>query len=432
MTSDLVRGVEAPDAGVDLRRVQRRVVASLLVVQTVFALVFAMTGPLISLIAERMTGSAGQAGFAQALLFCGGVLFSIPLAALSATRGRRAGIATGYLTGAAGSALVVISASLSSYPLLLVGAVAVGAALAAGFQARFGVTDLADADRIGRTMGLLSWSAIAGSVIGPPLSGGVEQLGGDRLAEFTAPFAAVGVGLAVAGTLVLVTLRPDPLLLARSLGREKVREKLDTRRALVESLRGPRIRQGIAVVVTVHATMISLMNMAPIHMSHGTTTLTAIGLVIGAHTAAMYIPGPLVGYLADRLGTFPLLVTSLGILVSSAVVLALSPEGDIVMVGIGLVLLGIGWSAGYLAGSVLITSAAEGQLRTMAQGASDFLVQLAAALGALSAGLMVAAFGYSGLSMAWCAILLALLVHLMMRRPASGPSPADGPGVSKG
>lgn len=349
---------------------------SILVVQAVFFLVFAMTGPLVSLIAERMTGSARGAGFAQALIFCGGVLVSIPLAALSAKRGRRAGIATGYLAGAAGSALVVVSATVSSYPLLLLGALGVGAALAAGLQARFAVTDLADADRIGRSMGILSWSAITGSVLGPPLAGGVEQLGAGSLAEFTAPFAAVAAGLAVAGLLVLVALRPDPLLLARSMGREPVRKRRNTRAALRASLRNPVIRRGIAVVVTVHTAMISLMNMAPIHLSHGAVTLTSIGLVIGAHSAAMYLPGPVVGYLSDRLGPYPLLVTGLGVMATAAFVLAMSPAGDTVMVGLGLTLLGVGWAAGYLAGSVLITSATEGQLRTMAQGASDFFVQL--------------------------------------------------------
>ena len=408
-----------------LRHIQRRVVVALLAVQAVFALVFAMTGPLISLIAERMTGSAGRAGFAQGLLFSGGVLFTLPLAALSIKRGRRVGIGIGYLMGALGSGLVVTSATVSSYPLLLAGAVATGAALAAGFQARFAVTDLADADRVGRTMGMLSWSSIAGSVLGPPLSGAVENIGAGRLAEYTAPFAAVGIGLAVAGVLVLATLRPDPLLVARSLGREKVRERRNTRAALAASLRDPRTRLGIAVVVTVHTTMISLMNMAPIHLTHGAATLTAIGLVIGVHTAAMYLPGPLVGYLADRFGPFPLLVASLGVLSASAVTLALSHEGDSVVVGIGLTLLGAGWSAGYLAGSVLIVSATEGKLRTMAQGAADFLVQLASASGALLAGVMAGAWGYDGLSVAWLTVVVALLVRVILRPPArTAASPA--------
>jgi MFS family permease len=407
-----------------LRRVQRRVVASILLVQALFAPVFAMTGPLIALIADRMTGTPSAAGLAQAVIFCGGVLFSLPLAGLSARWGRRAGIATGYLTGAGGAVLVVVSASVPSYPLLLLGALGVGAALSAAFQARFAVTDLADGDRIGRSMGILSWSAVAGSVLGPPLAGAVERLAPGRLAEFTAPFAAVAVGLAVAGLLVLVTLRPDPLLLARSLGREQVRERRNTRAGLRTSLRDPLVRRGIAVVVTVHTAMISLMNMAPIHLSDGAATLTAIGLVIGVHSAAMYLPGPLVGYLSDRFGPYRVLVASLGVMAAAAVVLAVSPADDIVLVGIGLVLLGLGWSAGYLTGSVLVTAATRGRLRTMAQGASDFFLQLAAGLGALLAGVTAAALGYGGLAVVWLAVIVALLVGILVRRPVV---PADEP-----
>lgn len=402
---ETVRGDES------LRTVQRRVIRSLLLVQAVFSLMFAMAGPLISLIAERLTGSAGKAGLAQAMIYCGAVLFSVPLASLSMDRGRRSGIAAGYLTGAAGAAAVVLGAVFSSYLLLLAGAVSLGAALAAGAQARYAATDLASADRLGRSMGVLSWSSIAAAVLGPALTGAFAGIGRGVLPEFSGPYVAIAAGLAISGVLVFVMLRPDPLLLARSLDREtKARPKFRTALAAVAG--DPPVRRAVLSLMIVHATMISLMNMASIHLDHGAATLATIGVVISVHTAAMFLPGPLVGYLSDRIGAHRMLLIGLALEVAAAITLAAAPAHDPFLVGLGLLLLGAGWSAGYLSGSVLLTASTRSGIRTLVQGAADFLVLLTSAGGALLAGVMVALWGYGGLSLFWGAVVAIVFVRI--------------------
>ncbi|AIG80379.1 Putative membrane protein [Amycolatopsis japonica] len=411
---ETVRGDES------LRTVQRRVIRSLLLVQAVFSLMFAMAGPLISLIAERLTGSAGKAGLAQAMIYCGAVLFSVPLASLSMDRGRRTGIAAGYLTGAAGAAAVVLGAVFSTYVLLLVGAVALGAALAAGAQARYAATDLASADRLGRSMGVLSWSSIAAAVLGPALTGAFAGIGRGVLPEFSGPYVAIAAGLAISGMLVFVTLRPDPLLLARSLDREtKARPKFRTALAAVAG--DPPVRRAVLSLMIVHATMISLMNMASIHLDHGAATLATIGVVISVHTAAMFLPGPLVGYLSDRIGAHRMLLIGLALEVAAAITLAATPAHDPFLVGLGLLLLGAGWSAGYLSGSVLLTASTRSGIRTLVQGAADFLVLLTSAGGALLAGVMVALWGYGGLSLFWGAVVAIVFVRIATAARRTSP-----------
>lgn len=417
--------------GTSVHAVQRRVIWSLIVVQAVIALVFAMTGPLLTLIAEQVTGSAGQAGLAQAMIYCGGVAFALPLAWLSVRFGRRAGIAGGYLGGALGCGLVVLGAVLRSYPVILAGSVLVGGAIAAGMQARFAATDLAAAGRLGRSMGVLSWSSIVGAVVGPALLGVLSGIGSGWLPEYTGPYLAISAGLAVSGVLVLVLLRPDPLLLAQRLHRQEHHHEARTERtprfrtALSAVVRLPAARRAVLALMVVHAAMISLMNMAAIHMSHGAATLGAIGLVIGVHTAAMFLPGPLVGWLIDRIGAHPLLLAGLALEAAAAVVLALAPMHDTTLVGLGLLLLGLGWSPGYLAGSVLLTASAEGPTRTLVQGASDLLVQLTAAGGALVAGVVVTSSGYGSLAAGWTLALLVLLVWLVRTRRVSATA-AEG------
>lgn len=416
--------IGSPDAlnltGDRLRAVQRRVVWSLVLVQTVFSVSFTMTGPLVALIAQNITGSAGKAGLAQAALYVGGVLATLPLAKLSLRRGRRMGVATGYLIGAAGAFLVVAAAQLGNYPLVLVGAATVGVSMGGGLQARFAVTDLAPRDGFGRAMGVLSWSSICGSVAGPAVIGLAGGLSAGWLPEFVAGYVVIAGGLAVSGLLVLVMMRPDPLLVALARNQAPSGPRATFRTALAGAMRIPAARHSILVLMLVHASMIALMNMAPVHLNHGPGSLGVIGLVISVHTAAMFLPGPLVGYLADRIGAQPLLLAGLGLEAAAAFLLMTVSPHDAVLVGAGLTLIGLGWAAGYLGGSVQLTASTEGENRTLAQGAADFMVQLTAAAGALSAGIIVAGWGYSGLAAIWCLLLVILLGHLVRHGKTGG------------
>ena len=70
------------------------------------------------------------------------------------------------------------------------------------------------------------------------------------------------------------------------------------------------------------------------------------------------------------------------------------------VVTIGLILLGLGWSASTVAGSSIVAATVTGVERVAVQGLSDSLMSLAGAGGGALAGVALAATGYSGLSMA--------------------------------
>ncbi len=168
--------------------------------------------------------------------------------------------------------------------------------------------------------------------------------------------------------------------------------------------------------------MVALMNMATLHMHHGGAPLPIIGVVLSMHTMAMFVPGTLVGYLADRYGAARVLVAGLLLQLLAAAVLYVAGPHDTGLVSLGLVLLGAGWSAGFIAGSALLVAATEEPQRLQAQGAADFLLQLTAACGALAAGTVVARLGYPGLAgLAGCALLAALCA--MFSGAASGAAP---------
>lgn len=88
--------------------------------------------------------------------------------------------------------------------------------------------------------------------------------------------------------------------------------------------------------------------------------------------------------------------------------------------GVGLTLLGLGWSAALVAGSTLLTDAVPVAARTAVQGVSDVAMNVGGAVGGLLAGLTVAGTSYAtlGVGPGLLAIpFLVVLVFTALRMP---------------
>jgi MFS family permease len=164
--------------------------------------------------------------------------------------------------------------------------------------------------------------------------------------------------------------------------------------------------------------MVGVMVMTPVHMGHGGgaegATLRVIGLVISVHVAGMYLFSPLVGLLADRAGRRATVAVAAVLLLAAAALAGTAPPGAAVQLGVGLLLLGLGWSCGLIAGSTLVTEAVPEDQRPTAQGATDLLMGLGAALAGVAGGPLLALGGY-GLVAAVSAALVAPLVVVWAR-----------------
>lgn len=416
-----MRDVAEPVSVPSTASVQRRTLGVLAFTQVVLSAVIALGAPVITLLAEDVTGSASLAGVSQACTVVGGVLTSVPLMRLSVRWGRRVGIATGYAAGALGAGLTVLGGVLESYPLLLAGPLLIGVAIAAGFQARFGAADLASPDHRARAIATVVWASSIGGVVGPlgfgPLDEAARAAG---LPEFTGPYVGVGAGLVLAALAAFLLLRPDPLLLARSLLGDRGEAAQPPLRQRLASLFANRAaRRSLAVLATVHAVMLAVMNMGSLHLHHGGASLRVVGLVISAHVAGMYLLSPVMGWLTDRFGAYLVAGGGLALLVLALVILQGTDGSTAAPVGAGLLLVGLGWSAGFVAGSALLTGSVPAPERPGAQGASDMLMQSAAAVAALVAGTVVNVWGYPGLTrLAAAPVLLVVLSLLWARRPA--------------
>jgi predicted MFS family arabinose efflux permease len=304
--------------------------------------------------------------------------------------------------------------------------VLLGGATAAGLAARFAATDLAAPHRRARALATVVWATTVGAVAGPNLGAPAQRLGTLLGLEPAAgPFLCCLLVFALAATLTVTGLRPDPLVLARApatgpdsgAGRPAVSARAALRAA-------PAARLGVAGIVLCHLIMVGLMSMTPVHMGHGGATLQLVGLVISLHVAGMYALAPVFGWLADRVGRRPVVLLGQGLLVA-ALVLSWLGAGSHALVTVSLVLLGLGWSASTVAGSALVAESVPPAEAPRLQGVSDLFMNLAGATGGALAGPVLAFAGFEGLS----AVLVVLVVLVVLAHTARPVAAASGAGV---
>ncbi|PWN02864.1 MFS transporter [Nocardioides silvaticus] len=399
------RVVPAVDAAV----VQRRTVRVLVLTQAVGALGITIGIATASLLARDLSGSEAMSGLAQTAQVLGAAVISFLLAAVMARRGRRVGLVTGYLLGAAGGGLAVLSGVVESMALLLLGAVLLGAGTSANSAARFAATDLADDSNRGRSLSLVVWATTIGAVLGPNLTGPAGAFADAvDIPELTGPFALGAFGMLAAALVAFLMLRPDPLLLAREHAQRvdvgHVAAGSSASRAWQAVRERPVLGFAIAGLALAHATMISVMVMTPLHMEHGGAELDVIGLVISVHVLGMFAFSPLVGMLADRLGRAVVLGSGGFVLVVALLLCASSPQGMSWQVTAGLFLLGVGWSLAMVSASTMVAEHAPLEVRTDVQGSSDLVMGLTAAAAGAVAGLVVDLAGYPMLALVTLAL----------------------------
>ena len=397
----------------DLALVQRRTVRVLVLGQAVGAIGITIGIATASLLARDLSGSESLAGLAQTAQVLGAAVASYLLARLMSRRGRRIGLATGYLIGGAGAVLAVVAGVVGSMLLLMAGAALLGSATAANSGARYAATDLAPESSRARALSTVVWATTIGAVVGPNLTGPSEAVSRALdIPVLTGPFAIGAAGMLLAALIVGVLLRPDPLLVALEVAGKPLVEPTGTSwsRARATVRERPVLGFAIAGLACAHAAMVGVMVMTPLHMEHGGAELNVIGIVISVHVAGMFAFSPFVGMLADKFGRERVLAAGGAILVASLLLCAWAPEGAHWQIFAGLFLLGVGWSFSMVAASTMIADHAPLEARTDIQGAADLVMGLTAAGAGALAGLVVDLAGYPVLSLVTLSLALAVTV----------------------
>ena len=122
-------------------REQARTVKVLASAQVLNGLGVAGTVAAGSLLVASITDSETLAGLAQTSSVLGAAALALPLAKLTSKGGRRLALSVGYVAGVVGSFFAILGGVNENLILMLLGTFFVGAASAAGYQARFAAID---------------------------------------------------------------------------------------------------------------------------------------------------------------------------------------------------------------------------------------------------------------------------------------------------
>lgn len=392
------------------QQVQRRIVSVLSITQVVGGLGNGAGIAISALVVKEVSGSSGWAGMAIVMLTLGAAAVTVPLAGVAVRAGRRPALTLGWVLGSAGAVLAVLGSELVSLPLVLLGLLLFGSGTAANLQSRFAATDRAVPSQVGLSLSLVVWATTIGAVAGPNLTGpGASVARQVGVPDLAGPLLFSIVAFALAGLMTFVFLRPDPLVRLE----DAVRAPSGVRAAV------PHVRGTTAVamyaIASSHAVMVAVMALTPVHMEDHGSSLQIIGLTISLHIAGMFALSPVMGWMSDRWGSPRTILLGQCTLIV-AVAVAGTSRGSDLQITIGLVLLGLGWSASVISGAAMLTRSVETSARPAVQGLNDLAMNMAGAFGGLLAGLVVAWQGYGTLTAAAGALTLPVIVLVLSGR----------------
>ncbi len=371
-----------------------------------------------ALLGAELADTEAAAGLPLGLLVIGQAAAAVLISRRTARVGRSRGLALGYVLGTAGAALVIFAASAGSLVAFLSGSVVLGAGNTAVFMTRYAAAEVGGEAMRGRALGAVFFATALGAVASPGLlgpSGEVARTVG--LPPLTGLYVVAILCFVVAALLHFGASNPRIPYLGRGAGLlGPSRGTRATRREVASGLKAPSARIAVTILAATNLVMVAVMAIAPVHLvAHG-HDLGLVGIVVGVHVAGMFVPSPISGWAADRIGATAVAGVGFLLIVGSGVAGILLDTGSALWMMVVLAMLGVGWNFGVVGGSALLAGSVPARLRPHVEGIGEVSMGLAAGTGAPIAGLIVALGGFAVLSLAGTIVAATAIVTLAFAR----------------
>jgi len=368
-----------------------------------------------AIVGQDLLGTPALAGAPSAAVVFGAAVGAIALSWIMARRGRRLGLTAGYALGIVGALIATAAVLVRSFPLLILGTFIIGFGNSSNNLSRYAAADLVAPNRRAVAIGLVVWGSTVGGIIGPwlaPIAG--DLAAGVGLPPLAGPFLVPVVFVTAAAALTFLFLRPDPFALAHE---TNIRQETDAPALPIrEILARPAVLAAIVALLAGQATMVLIMTMTPLHLTHNDHDLGIVGLVISGHIAGMFALAPISGWISQRIGNIRTIFLGTGVLVAASLLAALAPPERYEVLAVALFLLGWGWNLGFIAGSAMLSAGVELAARTRVQGLADAVIWTTSAVASLGSGVVVATAGFTTLGFIGAALVLAPVWLLLNRR----------------
>jgi MFS family permease len=365
-----------------------------------------------------VTGVDVLLGLAPAILLATAAVAAVFAGRAMDRLGRIPVLASGYLIGLAGAGLAALGSWADSTPALMVGLLCVGAANGTVFLTRTAGGDMYPPERRARGISFVLFGAVFGAILGPAVFGPLFA-GKDVALDTLALAWLAGGGFLIVGLALVLAVRPDPKRIAERLAPPRTEPEAPAA-PLSEILRRPGVVPAVLAALASFGVMVSVMNLTGyvVVEEHGHAQ-SDVFPIIGAHVLGMYALVLVVGSLIDRIGRTPSLAGGLAVMAASCAGLVWA-EG-VVVTGVLLFGLGLGWNLSFVAATAQLVDLTRPAERGRLLGFSDLLSGFLGAALALLGGVALDALGVAAMALGAALIALLPVIWITRRRTRRDP-----------
>lgn len=327
---------------------------------------------------------------------------TIPASYLMSKVGRKAGFLAGTALAIFAALFAAWGIYLQSFVLFCIASFLIGNYIAFLQQFRFAVAESVSNELIPKCLSFLMLAGIVAALLGPEVGRRFSVIEG--LPDYVGSFLGLAAMLTVSFLILLVFYRNTTI---------ETQDQTSAVRPLGQIFKQPTLILAIASAAVGYSVMSLIMTATPLSMHEmDHHSLDDTTKVIQSHILAMYVPSFFSGFLISWLGVKRIIQAGFALMV--VCVLIAWGQSELINYWGSLVFLGVGWNFLFLGGTTLLTQSYRSSERFKVQAVNDFLVFGLQAIGSLSAGVLLASIGWSGV-MLFALPLLLLLFPIIFR-----------------
>jgi MFS family permease len=331
-----------------------------------------------------------------------GVMLSVfPASLLMMRRGRKFGFRTGSLFGMAGSSCAAIGLQLASFPVMCLGGILLGYAVANMQLYRFAAVELAPPSFRAKAISYVTSGGVIAGIIGPTLARWTPDLWQPL---FQASFVSVIVIHAIVFT--ILGFIEFPVV--------KAEDVSGPQRPLLQIVTQPTYMVAAAGAMIAFGVMSFVMAASPLAIVQCGLSKTEAPVTIFVHVMGMFLPAFFTGHLIQRFGVFNMMLVGIALLIAGVAVALMGTTEWHFRIALGLN--GSGWNFLFVGATTLLTTTYRPAERGKAQAFNDFMVFGTTATASLMASVVLEVKGWAFLNyLAFALVLIALVVIATFR-----------------
>lgn len=387
-------------------------IVPLMAAQSLFQCGMSVDLTLTGLVGYRLAPTPVLATVPFAAITLGAAVMSAPASLCVKKWGYRTAFMLGASAATVGGALSAVAIYFGMFFLFAAGTLAVGVYQAFANYYRYAAADDVAADQRGRAISTVLAGGVLAAVAGPFLATAAKDM---FLTEFVGSYVLVSA-LAVGSGLTLLMWRGGSRAGQLQLDSDELPDVSQLR--FVDIARRSIFLVGVGGTALGYFVMMVLMTAAPIAAVSHHHTITQGAFIVQWHMVGMFAPALVSGWIIGRLGGTVVLCAGIVMSAAGAVIdMSGSTQAQFM---VALLFVGVGWNFMYVSGTTFIAGSYAARERTRVQAGAELLTMSGSAVGALSAGALLTALGWTGLN---TLVLVPLLVcsaliicHARLRR----------------